>query len=97
MGWDGSDLEIAKRCCNIDTFEEIEELIGNDIFIKIAEAGDYKGAYTDYLESNPKEDWMSFEDFMNEINMGYGKCGTLEISRLLVLSNGIYYDREYCQ
>lgn len=96
MKWEDSDLEIAKKCCNITTFEEIEELINNGVFIKVAEANDYEGAYKDYLNCNPEEDWISFEEFLEEINMGYGRCGRLEISRLLVLSNGIYYDKEYC-
>lgn len=96
--WNESDLEKAQRCCNIQTSAELDELIVNEVFIKIAEPGDYEEAYRDYLAANPTElDWVSFKDFMEEIQEGYGGCDTLEIARLLVLSQGIYYDRDYCQ
>lgn len=65
--------------------------------VKIAEAGDYKKAYEDFLLDEETYDGtrMTYDEFMTEFRKGYGKSGCVQIARLFELSNGVWYDNEY--
>lgn len=65
--------------------------------VKIAEAGDYKRAYEDFLLDEETYDGtrMTYDEFMTEFCKGYGKSDCVQIARLFELSNGVWYDNEY--
>ena len=94
--WKVSDISKVKLAYEIDSIEEIIELWENNSLIRIADTLDYEYAYEDYIKSNPLLGYITYFDFIREIDKGYGTSDISEIARLLVLSNGIYYDNCYC-
>ena len=100
--WTDEDIEILKTVYpNLEEKEDAIELWACNTMVRIADCGDYEYAYEDFLldhEDDPDQDGevISYEDFVRELKKGYGKSQHLEISRLFELSNGIWYDNEYC-
>lgn len=94
--WCQNDINLVKLAYQIDTIEEIIELWTNDSLVRIADTLDFEYAYEDYIKSNDKLSYITYGEFLKEINKGYGNSGTVEIARLLILSNGIYYDNDFC-
>ncbi len=96
------DLEKLKKLFPEDV-ESIDDFIGlveQNIFVRVADAYDYKGAYDGHIEFEKGFDKefqciMPFEEFLTEIKKGYGQSDYIQIARLICLSNGIYYDNEY--
>ena len=94
--WKQSDVDIVKTGYLVDTREDIIELWRQGYITRIADTNDYYYAYEDYILSGCEIE-ISYEKFMEELNKGYGNSGIIEISRLMVLSNGIYYDMAFSQ
>jgi len=94
--WKAIDISKVKQAYEIDSIEEIIALWEDNYIVRIADTLDFEYAYEDYIKSNSEIDYITYEEFLEEINKGYGNSGRIEIARLLVLSNGIYYDNEYC-
>lgn len=83
---------------DIKSKDELIDMLNENVIIKIADRNDYKTAYDDYVKDEKyyeNENILSYDEFMNEFNKGYGVSGCLQIARLFELSNGIYYDNEY--
>ena len=81
--------------------EDIVKAYENNEIVRIADAKDYQYAYEDFAQFEDgfeKEERIeiSFEQFMTELKKGYGNSSYVQISRLFELSNGIWYDNEYC-
>lgn len=83
------------------TKEDIVMAWENNEIVRIADAKDYEFAYEDFaqfedgFEKEVKNE-LSFEQFMTELKKGYGVSGCVQVARLFELSNGIWYDNEYC-
>jgi hypothetical protein len=92
--WNDTDVEILKGIYNIEYKEDCVALWENNNMIRIADAGDYNYLYEDFIWDNSIE--ISFNDFMEEFKKGYGNSDYMEISRLFELSNGIWYDEDFC-
>ena len=93
--WNDDDLKIIKTIFPyVETIEDCIELWKNNYIIRIADANDYDYAYKDYFQDN--EIKLSFIDFVEEFKKGYGNSDYVPIARLFALSNGIWYDNEYC-
>lgn len=83
------------------TKEDIVMAYENNEIVRIADTKDYQYAYEDFAQFEDgfeKEcrNELSFEQFMTELKKGYGKSGCVQVARLFELSNGIWYDNEYC-
>lgn len=83
------------------TKEDIVMAYENNEIVRIADAKDYQYAYEDFAQFEDgfeKEcrNELSFEQFMTELKKGYGVSGCVQVARLFELSNGIWYDNEYC-
>ena len=83
------------------TKDDIVMAYENNEIVRIADAKDYQYAYEDFAQFEDgfeKEcrNELSFEQFMEELKKGYGNSGYVQIARLFELSNGIWYDNEYC-
>lgn len=96
------DLKLLSRVFPAITVtnQSINTLIHDKDLVKIAEQGDYKRAYEDFIdfESSYPEDLsnkLSFEDFKKELLKGYGNSSCLQVARLIILSNGVWYDNNY--
>lgn len=94
--WTDMDVEKVRVAYDVECVKDVIELWENNSIVRIADTQDFKYAYEDYMKSYPVENCITYEEFLEEINKGYGNSGAIEIARLLVLSNGIYYDNEYC-
>ena len=87
------DIQILQSIyTNVNTIDDIINLINNGSMVKISET--YINAYVDYVNSSDSN-ILSYSDFVQELNKGYGNSSHVEISRLFQLSNGIWYDKEY--
>lgn len=83
------------------TKEDIVMAYENNQIVRIADSKDYEYAFEDFVsfeEGFEKEarNKMSFDEFMVELKKGYGKSGCVQVARLFELSNGIWYDNEFC-
>ena len=83
------------------TKEDIVMAYENNEIVRIADAKDYQYVYEDFVQfedgfEKEVRNELSFEQFMEELKKGYGKSGCVQIARLFELSNGIWYDNEYC-
>jgi hypothetical protein len=83
------------------TDKDIKNMYENKEIIKIADKNDYLSAYEDFCrdENNYNDDIkikINYEKFICELKKGYGKSDCIQIARLFELSDGIYYDNEYC-
>lgn len=83
------------------TKDDIVMAYENNEIVRIADAKDYQYAYEDFAQFEDgfeKEcrNELSFEQFINELKKGYGESDCVQVARLFELSNGIWYDNEYC-
>lgn len=83
------------------TKDDIVMAYENNEIVRIADAKDYQYAYEDFAQfengfEKEARNELSFEQFMTEFKKGYGKSGCVQVARLFELSNGIWYDNEYC-
>ena len=82
------------------TKQDIVDAWNNGNIVRIADAGDYKYAFYDFaqfedgFEKECKVN-ITYEEFVKELEKGYGKSVYIQIARLFELSNGIWYDNEY--
>lgn len=97
------DVFIARKIFNNKkiTVKDLVFAHENNFIVRIADSKDYKYAYEDfakYEDGFEKEvsNNLTFDEFMTELKKGYGKSGCVQIARLFELSNGIWYDNEYC-
>jgi hypothetical protein len=97
----GRDLHTVRCMYNNNkiTKKDLIKAEKEGVIVKIAEAGDYKGAYLDFMrdESIYADAGINitFSTFMQEFKKGYGKSSYVQIARLFELSNGVWYDNEY--
>lgn len=86
---------------NSDNLEkDFKQLLKNKDVIKIAKANDFEKAYKDFLKfesnfDNETKIVLTYEQFLTELNKGYGNSSYIQIARYFVLSSGIYYDNDY--
>ena len=82
---------------NMYSFETEEKA-----WVRIAKKGDYKKAYKDFcnFEKGFDEDvrvTMSYDDFVKELEKGYGESGCVQIARLFENEYGIFYDNNFAR
>jgi hypothetical protein len=93
--WSSEDFEKIKEIFpHVGCKEDCIELWKNNSMVRIADSKDYEYLYEDFIHETETE--ISFDDFMCELEKGYGKSDFIEIARIFELSNGIWYDNEYC-
>jgi len=76
--------------------EDFESMIENQEIVKIAD--DYESAYNDFIKNEEiyGKPNISYDEFLSELKKGYGNSDCVQIARLFELSDGIWYDNEYC-
>lgn len=93
--WTDEDVKTLQNVYEgIETTEDITDLYKSCVMYKVADKGDYHAAYKDYAEDTDNP--VDFYTFLHELQKGHGNSGIIDISRLVELSNGIWYDRDYC-
>ena len=97
------DIRYLQKIFNNDslTDKDIKNMYENKEIIKIADKNDYLSAYEDFCKYEDGFDdeiktKISYERFICELKKGYGESDCIQIARLFELSDGIYYDNEYC-
>lgn len=72
----------------------IQKLVDERAMVKVGDVDNLIDLYNDFVKDNDSH--LTFNEYVKEVEMGYGSSDYLDIARLLVLSNGIWYDNEYC-
>lgn len=86
-----NDLDKLKEV-GFDSPKEFEDSIKSNDWVYL---GSIEDAYKDIKQDSLYQD-LSYNEFLKEVNKGYGNSGILEIRRCLVLSkNRVYYDNNY--
>ena len=93
--WTDEDFIKLKEIYQIESKEDVVFLWESNQIIRISDAKDYEYAYQDFLRDDNYVK-IGFDEFVKELKKGYGNSNYLPIARLIELSNGIYYDNEYC-
>lgn len=92
--WTDNDVEVLKGIYCIEDKEDCVTLWENNNMVRIADKGDYNYLYEDFIWENNVD--ISYNDFIEEFKKGYGNSNHVEIGRLFELSNGIWYDADFC-
>lgn len=75
----------------------LQTLVDDKVMVKIGDLDNLVDLYTDFISEYSEYGInITFDEYISELELGYGESDYLEIARLIVLSNGIWYDNEYC-
>ena len=70
-----------------------ECFIGGD-FVKIAD--NVEKAYRDFIIEEKEYNFITYSEFVRELQKGYGESKYVPIARCVLFNGGVYYDNDYC-
>lgn len=92
-----NDEDIIKLKCVyplITSNLDLKKLVIDKVMVKVGDVDNLIDLHNEFIGEHGS--CLTLNEYIDEIKLGYGESKYLDIARLIVLSNGIWYDNEYC-